>query len=161
MTDSVLFYIWYLFTPVSNIHKFHVDHQSKFNFCSIYSSYFYTYLDPRRYTDVLCSHCKENIVGSQYKCQSCANYSLCEECMSERMHPKHTMSLIRNPRQRRTIDQMERVITFSYDNIILRALLGNWVPYIDRGPTQTPLPNPRDFMGPIFSQTYDPNLSNL
>ena len=32
---------------------------------------------------------------------------------------------------------------------------------LDRGPTPDPLPNPRDFMGPIFSQTYDPNLSNL
>ena len=78
---------------------------------------------------MFCSYCKENIVGSQYKCQTCDNYSLCEECMSERMHPKHTMSLIRNPRQRRTRHPMERVITFSYDNIKFRTLLGNYAPY--------------------------------
>jgi len=44
-----------------------------------------------------CNGCDQSIIGIRYKCLSCADYDLCEECQGAGMHPEHSMVTICTP----------------------------------------------------------------
>lgn len=40
---------------------------------------------------VICDVCEQNIYGFRFKCMQCADYDLCDKCMSLGYHPEHYM----------------------------------------------------------------------
>ena len=57
-----------------------------------------------RHPGVLCDVCMGRVEGLRFKCRTCHNYDLCEDCMANRAHTEHTMRLIRHPIEVNIVD---------------------------------------------------------
>lgn len=52
---------------------------------------------PRTHFGVVCDNCEGQVIGNRYKCLTCVDYDLCEECMGKKVHSEHAMDTIATP----------------------------------------------------------------
>jgi hypothetical protein len=54
---------------------------------------------PLIHFNVVCDNCDGSIIGNRYKCTTCPNYDLCEECKTKDVHKEHPMNMLKKSRQ--------------------------------------------------------------
>jgi len=57
-------------------------------------------VDPTRHRHVYCNGCRGSIWGIRYKCLTCPDYDLCQECTQKALHDEHPMIRIASPRDK-------------------------------------------------------------
>lgn len=53
--------------------------------------------EPQVHLGVVCDNCDGSIIGNRYKCTTCPDYDLCEECKNKSIHKEHSFNKITKP----------------------------------------------------------------
>ena len=68
---------------------------------------FYLGREKEHHIPIICDGCKmDPIFGIRFKCKSCPDYDLCENCLAKNIHKEHKMHIIRTGAETQMINQL-------------------------------------------------------